>query len=220
MGGLLLQLNPLFAALFAYLMLRESPNKYHLIAFVPLCAGVFWGLYTAEKFCVCVGYLCMLVSAAFMGLGNVLLKRAMHDSREPLSPSSAIVAFAPLTIGIHFTLAMSVDGWQEVVRNMKLLARPTHTLIMLFAGWISMVGAMRAWSILVRRYSVADVSPYSLLIPCFTLAFAFLTGEKIGFNTFVSALLILLGLIISQMGHAFSRFVRGFFYIKRQHVLK
>jgi drug/metabolite transporter (DMT)-like permease len=155
-----------------------------------------------------------------MGLGNVLLKRAMHDSQEPLSPTSAIVAFAPLTIGIHFVLAMSVDGGREVIHQVGLLADPRYLGIMVFAGWASMVGAMRAWSKLVRRYSVADVAPYSLLIPCFTLTFGFLMGETIGFNTFVSASLILSGLVISQTGRPVSRLVRGFMHKMRHSTIK
>lgn len=210
MGGLLLQVSPILATIFAYFILDAIPSRYHIMAFVPICAGIFWGLYTASNFCICIGYFYLLVAAAFMGLGSVLLKIAMCEAEEPLSPTAAIVAFAPLTILVHFTLALFYDGLPSVTHQVSMLAEPWMLGLMVFGGWGSMVAGMRAWGTLVRKYSVADVAPFALLVPCFTMLFGYLTGERLTADNIIAAVLIFSGLLIGQLGRPVSQFVYEF----------
>lgn len=206
MGGLLLQVSPILATIFAYFILDARPNRYHILAFFPICMGIIWGIATAENVCLCLGYVHLLIAAAFMGLGSVLLKVAISESREPISLTAAVVSFAPLTVGVHLILALIYDGSQSVLQQVLLLRQPLLLGIMVFGGWLSMVVGMRAWSTLIRKYSIADVAPFCLLIPCFTMLFGYLMGERLTADNTLAALLIFSGLIVGQCG---SRCVKG-----------
>ncbi len=211
MGGLLLQVSPILATIFAYFILGDRPSRYHLLAFIPICTGIIWGIVTADNFCLCMGYVHLLIAAVFMGLGSVLLKIAISDSRNPINLTAAIVSFAPLTVGVHLILALIFEKPEIVFHQVSLLTQPWMLGVMLFGGWLSMVVGMRAWSGLIRTYSVADVAPFCLLIPCFTMFFGYLMGECLSQDNVIAAVLIFTGLVVGQCGHITERiFIRLF----------
>lgn len=197
--GLLLQLNPMFSTIAAALILKSKPNKYHIISFIPALAGIIYGCINAPSQGVALGYVYVLLSAVFMGIGNVYLKIAMGPDARSRDVTAFVVAFAPISAPILFLFMMMIEGPHRAFGGLACVFDWKQMVMILYAGWLSMTMAMKFWAKLLNKYSIAVVSPYSLLIPVFSLLLAFLIGEKINQTTLIAVVLIFIGLIISQI---------------------
>lgn len=198
-SGLLLQLNPFFSTLAAALILQSKPNRYHVFGFIPALIGIVYGCYHAPSGGVVLGYIYVLASAVFMGIGNVYLKMAVGKHPSSKEVTAFVVAFAPVAGPTLFVFMMAIEGTQSAFSSLACVLDWKNMFFICYAGWFSMVWAMKYWTKLLNKYSIAVVSPYSLLIPVFSLILAVFIGEEIDRVTMISVGWIFLALLVSQI---------------------
>lgn len=197
--GLLLQLNPFFSTIAEAMILKHKPNKYHLLGFIPALIGIGYGCYYAPNEGVVLGYIYVLISAVCMGIGNVYLKIAVGSHPSSQEVTAFVVAFAPIASPVLLAFMIGIEGAQNAFSNLACAIDGKNLFFICYAGWFSMVWAMKYWTKLLNKYSIASVSPYSLLIPVFSLIMAIFIGENVDQTTLVSVAWIFIALLISQI---------------------
>ena len=188
--SLFIQLNPAFALLFAWLLLKEKPGIRRIfglfLAF--LAMGILF--YEPNLLGMSSALLVATLSAMFMGLYSVML-RSMPKQIRPIDIIgwTAIIG-TPMVALIAYTLEGSPFDTLANVSTQGYLAM-LYTVI-----GASIIGH-GLWAWLCRRHPVAQVVPFSLLVPIVAISLsAVLLGEVISLQMLIAAAVLCAGLFI------------------------
>jgi O-acetylserine/cysteine efflux transporter len=190
------QTQAFLTILFAAAVLRERPSAQQLLGTLVAFGGLGLIASTVGGDVTWVGLLFTLGAATSWATGNILLKRVGEVDMLPLVGWMALVPPLPLTL-----LSLAVDGPDRVF---GALLHPTWigAGAVLFNGLFATVVGFGIWAHLLRRYPVATVAPFSLLVPTVGMASsAWVFGEHFGPVRLGGALLILvgLGIVVSRL---------------------
>lgn len=191
---LLLQTGSLFALFFTFLLMGTKPTFFDILGIGLGLVGIYWICTDKGAQGDLLSILMLIGSAAMWGLGFALVKKA----RAPSLPTTVWTTL----FALPFLAAASgtFEGMDTIVSSVQE-ASLFSWFTVLFSSWGSMLGAGGILMYLMSTENVAKVVPYNMLTPVFGCLFSYLiVGEQITGAMLTGGVLILCGLMISQLG--------------------
>jgi O-acetylserine/cysteine efflux transporter len=185
--SLLMQAQVLFTLLLSVAFLSDNPSLHQRIglgiAFVGI-AMLVWDFHQTPSF---IGVLFVLAGALCSGISKIVMKNGGNYNTFRLMVWMSIVPPIPLLL-----LSLVFEDGQ--VASLMHASAAGYGAI-LFNAFISTIIGFGIQGYLIVRYSPNVVTPYSLLVPVTGLIGGYLLlGETFGLSTFISCVLVLIGL--------------------------
>ena len=193
--SLVFQSQVFFSLFVAAYFLGETPSPLQFIGAAVSFAGLgVVGLHHSEG-TSWVGFILIIAAAAAMGLGNLFSRKLAHIN------SYSLVAWGSLfSLPLLLPLSLYMEGPHAIAQSIMHISWSSITALA-FTVYISTWVGYGAWNKLLRRYSIAAVIPFTLLVPVFgILCSHFVFGEPIQQWKIISAWLIIGGLGINVLG--------------------
>jgi O-acetylserine/cysteine efflux transporter len=191
LASLIVQTQALFTVLFAALFLYELPKRRQTLGLLVSFAGLAVIGTTAGDDLSPHGFALTLISPISFGIGNVLLKHIGATASLALMSWMAIVPPLPAT-----AISLWLDG-PDGFRHAIVTAPWLGWAAVLYLGVFATVLAYTIWGSLLRRYPVATVTPFALLVPFVgALSSALVFGERFGPVRVLGMALVLAGLTV------------------------
>lgn len=184
LASLVLQLQAAFTIGFAVLLLGERPRQAQLLGGALAFAGI--AIIAAGRGShVPLGAILLTVGAACSwGLGNVAARKAASPNPLGLLVWSSLVPPIPL-----FSLSLAFERGEVVSMDASGVAALAYVVI------LSTVGGFGAWVWLLRQHPASTVAPFTLLVPVFGIASAWLFLSEVPSATeLLGAGVVLVGL--------------------------
>ncbi|XVU27423.1 EamA family transporter [Actinoplanes sp. CA-054009] len=163
LSSLVLQSQAVFTLGFAVLLLRERPRPVQISGLLLCLAGV---ALVATRMGTNLGAFLLIVGAgAAWGLSNIATRKASPPDTLRFMVWVSAVAAGPL---ILLTLVSSEDV--SALRAFDLEA----LWALAYVALISTLAAFAGWGFLLRVYGTSTVAPFSMLVPFFGMASAWL----------------------------------------------
>jgi O-acetylserine/cysteine efflux transporter len=190
LASLVMQLNAVFTVALAVAFLGERPGPRQLAGALIAFGGI--GLIAADRsgsdvpigaFLLCVG------AAGSWGVGNVVVRVAQAPNALALMVWSALVAPLPL-----LGLSLAFEGSSEIADGLS------HASVrsiggLLFVVVVASLFGYGSWAWLIKRHAASKVAPFSLLVPVFGIASAWVAlGETPTVLEIVGAAVVICGL--------------------------
>jgi O-acetylserine/cysteine efflux transporter len=190
LASLVMQLNAVFTVALAVAFLGERPGARQLGGAAIACGGIVLIAADRSGSPVPLGALALCVaSAASWGVGNVLVRTAQAPNALALMVWSALVAPLPL-----LALSLAFEGGPSIAHGL-LHATAKSIGGLLFVVVVASLFGFGSWARLMRRHAASKVAPFSLLVPVFGIASAWLAlGERPGALEIVGAAVVMAGL--------------------------
>jgi len=188
--SLFIQLNPAFALLFAWLLLREKPGRRRIIGLIMAFSAMLILYYEPNLLGASLALMTATASAMFMGLYSVLLRK-MPSNIRPIDIIGWTAIFGAPLVGM---IAYYMEG-----PPLSTLANVTSQgyLAILYSTIVSSILSHGCWAWLCRRHPVSQVAPFSLLVPIVTMTLAaLLLGEQITQQMIFAIAILCTGLLI------------------------
>ena len=191
LASLVVQTQALFTVVFAAMVLRERPTGQQITGLAVAFAGLALIAATAGHDLSLLGFGLTLVSPISFGIGNIFLKRIGGTADLALVAWMSLVPPLPA-----LALSMLLDGPGALVH--ALASAPwSGWAAALFLGLVATVFAYAIWGNLLRRYPVATVTPFALLVPFVgALSSALVFGERFGPIRLLGMAGVLIGLAV------------------------
>lgn len=193
--SLVFQSQVFFSLFVAALFLGETPSPLQFVGAAVSFAGLaVVGLHHSEG-ASWLGFMLIIASAAAMGLGNLFSRKLAQ-----VNPYALVAWGSLLSLPLLIPLSLYMDGPHVIVQSLKHISWSTIGALS-FTVYISTWVGYGAWNMLLRRYSIAAVIPFTLLVPVFGILCSHLIfDEPIQHWKLVSAWLIIGGLGINVLG--------------------
>ena len=190
-ASLIVQTQGLFTVLLAVLVFREIPTARQIAGLLVAFAGLALIASTAGGDLTLLGFALTLVSPISFAVGNILLKKMGISGDLALTSWLSLVPPLPALV-----LALVLDGPRGVGRALTGASWPGWTAA-LFLGVVATTLAYSLWNSLLRRYPVATVAPFALLVPFVgALSAAIVFGERFGAVRLAGMACVLAGLAV------------------------
>ena len=141
------------------------------------------------------GFVCILLSAATWGIGNIITKKTYNVSMISLVVWGSFVACFPMLL-----LSFIFEGSVSIVYSYQHLTWiPVISLlyIVCLSTWVG----YGVWNWLISRYPIGIIVPFTLLVPVVgILSSVLILGEPFQLWKLVSGLLVISGLYINLLG--------------------
>ena len=191
LASVAVQTQAFFTVLFAALVLRERPTRRQLTGMAVAFAGLGSIGLTVERDLTVVGFCLAMMSAVSWGVGNVLVKRLAAVEMLNLTVWLSLVPPLP-----SLALSLALDGPAHLLRAAST-ASWLGVGAAIYLGLVATVFAYAIWGSLLRRYAVATVAPFALLVPFVgALSSWVVFGEQFGPLRLAGMALVLVGLSI------------------------
>lgn len=193
--SLVFQSQVFFSLFLAALFLDEIPTPLQcvgaLVSFVGL--GVVWVNYTDAA--SWMGFVLVIGAAAAMGGGNLFSRKLAH-----VEPYGLVAWGSLVSLFLLIPMSLILEGPALVVHSLMRVTWPTVSALA-FTVYISTWVGYGAWNQLLKRYSIAAVIPFTLLVPVFGILCAHLfLAEPVQSWKLAAAWLIICGLGINVLG--------------------
>lgn len=163
LASLVLQLQAAFTIGFAVLLIGEQPRRAQLVGGAVALGGIAI-IASGRGAAVPLGAVLLTIGAACSwGLGNVAARKAASPNPLGLLVWSSLVPPLPL-----FGLSAIFERGEVVTLD------ASGVLALLYVVVLSTLGGFGAWVWLLRQHSASTVAPFSLLVPVFGIASAWL----------------------------------------------
>jgi O-acetylserine/cysteine efflux transporter len=191
LASLIVQTQALFTVIFAALLLRERPTVRQIAGLVVAFGGLLVIAGTVGHDLSALGLALTLVSPISFGIGNIFLKKIGATADLALMAWMSLVPPVPAIV-----LSLFLDGPDGFVT--AVTAAPwSGWLAAVYLGVVATVLAYTLWGNLLRRYPVAVVTPFALLVPFVgALSSALVFGERFGPARLAGMACVLVGLAI------------------------
>ena len=191
LASLVVQTQALFTVVFAAIVLRERPTPPQVAGLAVAFAGLAVIAGTTGDDLSLEALALTLVSPISFGVGNILLKKIGATADLSLMAWMSLMPPVPA-----IALSLAFDGPDAFVR--AIVAAPWEGWIAaVYLGVVATVLAYTFWGSLLRRYPVAAVTPFALLVPFVgALASAVVFGERFGTVRLAGMACVLLGLAV------------------------
>lgn len=184
LASLVLQLQAAFTIGFAVLLLGERPRRAQLVGGAIAFGGI--AIIAAGRGAhIPLGAILLTIGAACSwGLGNVAARKAASPSPLGLLVWSSLVPPLPL-----FSLSAIFERGEVVTLDGSGVAALAYVVI------LSTLGGFGAWVWLLRQHPASTVAPFTLLVPVFGIASAWLFLSEVPTATEIGgAAVVLVGL--------------------------
>ncbi|MFJ5096615.1 MULTISPECIES: EamA family transporter [unclassified Streptomyces] len=196
LSSLVLQVQAVFTALFAFAALGERPRPRQLagmgvaLAGIGVAAASEAGGGAAGSF---LGFGLVIAAAACWGVSNVLTRKAAPPDALNFMVWVSTVPVLPL-----LALSLLLEGPERDLAALRALD-PAGAGVIVYVAWITTVFGFGAWGWLLRRYPASSVAPFSLLVPVFGMSSAaFFLGEGVGPARWCAAALLVGGVALTS----------------------
>jgi O-acetylserine/cysteine efflux transporter len=194
LASLVLQLQAAFTIGFAVLLIGEQPRRAQFVGGAIALSGIAI-IASGRSAAVPLGAVLLTVGAACSwGLGNVAARKAASPNPLGLLVWSSLVPPIPL-----LSLSAIFERGEVVSLDASGVAALAYVVI------LSTVGGFGAWVWLLRQHSASTVAPFSLLVPVFGIASAWLflsevpsAIELLGAGVVMTGIAVTLGLKIRR----------------------
>ncbi|MET9319055.1 EamA family transporter [Streptomyces sp. NPDC003038] len=200
LSSLVLQIQAVFTAVLAALVLRERPGPVRVLGMGVALAGIaVAAVATADGGTTgpVLGFTLVVAAAACWGVSNVLTRKASPPDALNFMVWVCTVPVLPL-----FALSLLLEGPERDLAALRALDWSGAAVIG-YVAWVSTVFGFGAWGYLLRRYPASSVAPFSLLVPVFGMSSAALVlGESVSGPRWLAALLLVGGVALTSLAPA------------------
>ncbi|MFE7753039.1 EamA family transporter [Streptomyces sp. NPDC057428] len=194
LSSLVLQVQAVFTALFAALVLGERPGRIRMLGMVVALAGIGLAAVDEGASGPALAFVLVIAAAACWGVSNVLTRKAAPPDSLNFMVWVATVPVLPL-----FGLSLLFEGWERDAEALAALDR-SGVGIIVYVAWITTVFGFGAWGFLLRHYPASSVAPFTLLVPVFGMSSAaLLLGEPISPLRWCAAALLVGGVALTSL---------------------
>ncbi|MFD4608227.1 EamA family transporter [Streptomyces sp. NPDC058440] len=194
LSSLVLQIQAVFTALFAFLALGERPSGIRVLGMGVALAGI--GVAAVDEGTAGpVGAFALVVAAAACwGVSNVLTRKAAPPDALNFMVWVSTVPVLPL-----LGLSLLLEGPSRDLAALRALDWQGAGTV-LYVAWITTVFGFGAWGLLLRRHPASTVAPFSLLVPVFGVsAAALFLGESVSPLRWCAAALLVGGVALTSV---------------------
>ncbi|MFD5335993.1 EamA family transporter [Streptomyces hawaiiensis] len=174
LSSLVLQIQAVFTAAVAALVLGERPSRVRLLGMLIALAGIAVAAVDEGTSGPLGAFALVVGAAACWGVSNVLTRRAAPPDALNFMVWVSTVPVLPL-----LALSLLTEGLSRDLAALRALDwQGAGTVV--FVAWITTVFGFGAWGFLLRHHPASTVAPFSLLVPVFGMSSAFLfLGEPV-----------------------------------------
>jgi len=193
LASLVLQAQALLSVLLAAAVLKERPSRRQITGIAVSSLGITLLAVSSVGGAAVplLGFSLILFAAASWAVANVIIKASKETRPISMVAWSALVPPLPL-LGI----AAMVDGPAAVWRALSTVS-PAAWGVVAFLAFVSTLACFGVWNWLIGRYGVSVVAPFSLLVPIFGIASAWLfLGEPLTVAEGLTGVLVMVGLVL------------------------
>ena len=200
LASVVLQVQAIFTALFAGLLLRERLAARQIAGMVVAFGGVtLLGVAQAEGGSPVAAFLVCLVAAASWGLANIGMRRMNQAATGPVDSFGFMVWMSLVPPVPLYALSLIFEGpgaLPDSARHLSLAGLSS----LAFIAYVSTLFGFGVWGWLMRRYEASTVAMYSLLVPPFGLLSAgVLLHEHVDPTRLAAAALIIGGVAVGSV---------------------
>ncbi|MFE0131195.1 EamA family transporter [Streptomyces sp. NPDC059037] len=186
MSSLVLQIQAVFTAVFAFAVLGERPGGVRLLGMIVALTGIGVAAVDEGGSGTLTAFALLIAAAACWGASNVLTRKASPPDALNFMVWVSTVPVLPL-----LGLSLLFEGPSRDLEALGSLDWQGAGIIV-YVAWITTVFGFGAWGYLLRRHPASTVAPFSLLVPVFGMsAAALVLGESVsGLGWCAAALLV------------------------------
>ncbi|MFI6107740.1 EamA family transporter [Streptomyces sp. NPDC051310] len=200
LSSLVLQVQAVFTALFAFAALGERPGRTRLAGMAVALGGIAVAAADEGASGPLLGLALCVAAAAFWGVSNVLTRKAAPPDALNFMVWVSTVPVLPL-----LALSLLFEGPARGAAALRSLDW-TGAGVIVYVAWITTVFGFGAWGWLLRRHPASSVAPFSLLVPVFGMSSAALfLGEQVTPLRWCAAALLVGGVALTSLGRAGTR---------------
>ncbi|MEU6878622.1 EamA family transporter [Streptomyces sp. NPDC046712] len=197
LSSLILQVQAVFTALFAFVALGERPGKVKIAGMAVALAGIGVAAVDEGASGPLAGFALCIAAAACWGVSNVLTRKASPPDALNFMVWVSTVPILPL-----LALSLVLEGPERDLEALRGLDW-TGVGVIVYVAWITTVFGFGAWGWLLRRYPASSVAPFSLLVPVFGMSSAALfLGEGVSGLRWCAAALLVGGVALTSLAPA------------------
>jgi len=194
LASLVIQIQSIFTILLAWALLGQTPRVRQILGAGVALAGVGLIGFSTGASAPILPFLAVVGAAGFWAAGNLFSIRAGKVHMLGFIAWSSLVSPAPL-----LALSWAVEDHAAIVHALTTPSLAVWGGAAFLAYGATMIG-FGLWSWLLSRHPVAQVAPFSLLVPVFGLAGAALAfGETLNAPTLLGIGVVLAGLAIAVL---------------------
>lgn len=194
LSSLVLQIQAVFTALFAAVVLGERPGRMRLVGMGVALVGIGVAAVDEGTSGPLVGFLLVIAAAAFWGVSNVLTRKA-----APPDPVSFMVWVSLVPVLPLLGLSLMFEGADPDLEALRSLDWAGAGVIV-YVAWIVTLFGFGAWNFLLKTYDASAVAPFTLLVPVFGMSSAALVlGEGISPLRWLAAALLVGGVALTSL---------------------
>jgi O-acetylserine/cysteine efflux transporter len=193
-SSLVLQIQAVFTALFAFAVLGERPGRVRLFGMLIALAGIAVAAVDEGESGPLTAFALLIGAAACWGASNVLTRKASPPDALNFMVWVSTVPVLPL-LGI----SLLFEGPSADLAALRSLDWQGAGIIV-YVAWITTVFGFGAWGYLLRRHPASTVAPFSLLVPVFGMSSAALfLGESVSPLGWCAATLLVAGVGLTSL---------------------
>ncbi|MER5629813.1 EamA family transporter [Streptomyces nitrosporeus] len=194
LSSLVLQVQAVFTALFAALVLSERPGRTRVLGMCVALAGIGLAAVDEGASGPVLAFVLVVAAAACWGVSNILTRRAAPPDSLNFMVWVSTVPVLPL-----LGLSLLFEGWDRDTEALASLD-PGGAGALLYVAWVATVFGFGAWGFLLRHHPASSVAPFSLLVPVFGMSSAALfLGETVSPLRWCAAGLLVGGVALTSL---------------------
>ncbi|WP_030840510.1 EamA family transporter [Streptomyces sp. NRRL F-4474] len=197
LSSLVLQVQAVFTAVLAAVVLGERPGRVRLLGMAVALAGIAVAAVDGGTSGPVLGFALVVAAAACWGVSNVLTRKASPPDALNFMVWVCTVPVLPL-----LALSLLLEGPERDLAALRALDW-SGVGVIAYVAWVSTVFGFGAWGWLLRRYPASSVAPFSLLVPVFGMSSAALAlGEQVSGLRWAAAVLLVGGVALTSLAPA------------------
>ncbi|WP_406304935.1 EamA family transporter [Streptomyces sp. NBC_00885] len=197
LSSLVLQIQAVFTALFASVVLHERPGRVRILGMAIALCGIVLAAVDEGTSGPVLAFLLLIAAAACWGVSNVLTRKASPPDALNFMIWVSTVPVLPL-----LALSLLLEGPKADMEALRSLDWSGVGTIV-YVAWGATVFGFGAWGFLLRRYPATAVAPFSLLVPVFGMSSAaLLLDESVSPLRWGAAVLLVGGVALTSLSRA------------------
>ncbi|MBC9725181.1 EamA family transporter [Streptomyces sp. TRM68367] len=197
LSSLVLQIQAVFTAAFAAVVLRERPSPVRVLGMMVALAGIGVAAVDEGTAGPLGAFALVVAAAACWGASNVLTRKAAPPDALNFMVWVSTVPVLPL-----LALSLWTEGASRDLAALRALDWQGAGTVA-YVAWVTTVFGFGAWGWLLRRHPASTVAPFSLLVPVFGMSSAaLLLGEPVSPLRWCAAALLVGGVALTSLAPA------------------
>ncbi|MCI3276612.1 EamA family transporter [Streptomyces cylindrosporus] len=194
LSSLVLQIQAVFTAGVAFVVLGERPSRVRLLGMAVALAGIGVAALDEGASGPLGAFALVIAAAACWGVSNVLTRKA-----SPPDALNFMVWVSTIPVVPLLCLSLLLEGPTRDYEALHALDwQGAGTVV--YVAWVTTVFGFGAWGWLLRRHPASTVAPFSLLVPVFGMSSAALfLGESVSPLRWCAAALLVGGVALASV---------------------